>query len=129
RPERVRLLERARVHFLVLGLVDEGAFLPLRGNIIDFVRHHSASGRWRTLPARCSFPWLIMRRCRDARQDWPFSTLPLARSVRRSVRYWTRHARPLGPGIRLFLVNVGKAWIAGQARPRPRVSYRLGRKS
>ena len=38
-PEPVRVLERARVHLLVLGLVDKAALLPLRRNIVHLVRH------------------------------------------------------------------------------------------
>src|SRR5215831_331779 len=39
RPELVGVLQRRRVHFLVLGLVHEGVRLPLRGHIINLVRH------------------------------------------------------------------------------------------
>ena len=39
RPEAVRVLERARVHLLVLVRVDIGAFLPLRRNVVDFLGH------------------------------------------------------------------------------------------
>ena len=43
RPEAVRVLDRARVHLLVLGRVDIGALRPLRRDIVDFVRHVFAS--------------------------------------------------------------------------------------
>jgi hypothetical protein len=44
-PEAIRVLERARVHLLVLVGVDIGAFLPLRWNIVDLLGHLSSSTR------------------------------------------------------------------------------------
>ena len=38
-PKAVGVLERARVHLLVLVGVDIGAFLPLRRNVVDFLGH------------------------------------------------------------------------------------------
>ncbi len=40
-PEAVRVLERARIHFLVFRLVDEGALGPGRRNVIDLVGHRT----------------------------------------------------------------------------------------
>src|SRR6185369_16987750 len=42
-PETVRILDGARVHFLVLGLVHVGAFSPIGRNVIDLVRHQTSS--------------------------------------------------------------------------------------
>ena len=38
-PKAVGIGERACVHFLVFGLVDEGALGPLGGNFVDLIRH------------------------------------------------------------------------------------------
>ncbi len=40
-PEAVRVLHRARVHLLVLGLVDVGALLPFRRNVVDLLGHRN----------------------------------------------------------------------------------------
>src|SRR5215467_5741993 len=42
-PETVRILDRSRVHFLVLGFVHVGAFPPIGRNVIDPVRHRASS--------------------------------------------------------------------------------------
>src|SRR5262249_52597772 len=42
-PETVRILDRARVHFLVLGFVHVGAFPPIGRNVIDLIRHRASS--------------------------------------------------------------------------------------
>ena len=38
-PEAIRIGDRARVHFVVLGVIDEGALAPLRRNVVDFLGH------------------------------------------------------------------------------------------
>src|SRR5262249_43374185 len=43
-PEPVGVLDRARVHVPVLGLVDEGALLPFRGTVVGFPGHRFPPG-------------------------------------------------------------------------------------
>ena len=38
-PELVRVGDRGRVHLLVLGVVEEGALLPFRRDVVDFLGH------------------------------------------------------------------------------------------
>src|SRR5579885_1351055 len=38
-PKAVRIGERLRIHFLVLGVVNEGALAPLGGHFVNFIRH------------------------------------------------------------------------------------------
>ncbi len=38
-PEAVRVLDRTGIHFLVFGVVDEGAFAPFDRHIVDFLGH------------------------------------------------------------------------------------------
>ena len=38
-PEAVRIGERALVHFLVVGFVDEGVLRPIGGDLVDLIRH------------------------------------------------------------------------------------------
>src|SRR5262249_18418082 len=42
-PETVRILDRACVHFLVLGFIHVGAFPPIGRNVIDLVGHRTSS--------------------------------------------------------------------------------------
>ena len=61
-PEAVRVLDRARVHLLVFGVVEIGARLPLRRHLVDLAGHLHPSG---TRGRRLAGPWLfaaIMRR-------------------------------------------------------------------
>ena len=51
-PEAVRVVDRARVHLLVLGVVDIGALLPLGRNVVNLVRHRPSSTRARLGPVR-----------------------------------------------------------------------------
>ncbi len=92
-PESVRILERARVHLLVLGGVDIGALLPLRRNVVDLFRHHRPPGAAAENTARnCSSPGrrfrtamlsgAIMRRRPHERQDGEPSTLVAAMRAR-----------------------------------------------
>ena len=59
-PERVGVLDRGRVHLLVLGVVDERAALPLSRNVVNLVSDivtppaHSAPGSQETM---CRAPW------------------------------------------------------------------------
>ena len=55
-PEAVRILDRARVHLIVLGVVDQSALLPIGRNVIDLVGHRNSSQptlRRGRLLARC----------------------------------------------------------------------------
>src|SRR5437879_4316988 len=38
-PEAVRILDRARIHVAILGIVDEGALFPVRRNLVNLLRH------------------------------------------------------------------------------------------
>ena len=42
-PEAVRIFDRARIHFIVLGLVRVGAFPPFSRHVIDLFRHGISS--------------------------------------------------------------------------------------
>ena len=44
-PERVGILERGRVHVAVFGVVDEGALLPNRWNVINLFAHRAPPSR------------------------------------------------------------------------------------
>ena len=73
-PEAVRVGDRALVHLLVLGLVDEGALLPLGGNLVDLVVGHRllhAQPRFRARPRDLACRG-IMRRRADERQGGAF---------------------------------------------------------
>src|SRR5262249_18816797 len=60
-PEPVRILDRAGVHLVVLGLVDEGALFPLRRNSVDLLRHRSLQLRRLNMPRYG--PFLMVRSC------------------------------------------------------------------
>src|SRR3981081_4963049 len=40
-PESVGIADRARVHLLVLGLIDPGALGPIRRHVVNLLRHYT----------------------------------------------------------------------------------------
>ncbi len=105
RPEAGRILERARVHVLVLGRIDEGACLPFRRNIVDLLGHRFLqAARSAMFRAQDHFS-AIMRRRPNEPQGLPDSTLVV-------VKLW-------------FAAVVGVAavlpqrWCRGSSAPAP----------
>src|SRR5207302_5222177 len=109
RPEPVRIPDRAGVHLLVFGVVDEGALLPLRRNIVDLLRHRSLQLRRPNMPRHGSFllSCAIMRRWPDERQARISSTLIVelprpAASAPRGTGGRPRGGVPDGPPTRAY---------------------------
>src|SRR5262245_29468372 len=86
-PETVRILDRARVHFLVLGFVHVGAFPPIGRNVIDLVRHRASSR-----PTHYTEGTLFVS------AFWPYYAMVPARRTRRGFPLLSRHfPGPYGP--------------------------------
>ena len=125
-PEAVRVVDRARVHLLVLGVVDVGALLPLGRDVVDLLGHF-LSPRARILQAApynlFSLP-PIMRRCVDLRQDGQRSTLVRDRPSRAASGGRTRrnrHGTHVPAGVRRFRRDVrhGRAGAELSGPPDP----------
>src|SRR5882757_8546934 len=68
-PESVGVADRARIHLLILGLIDPGTFGPIRGHVVDFLRHLTPSTLAASGDDQPSFIVItIMRRPRWRRQ-------------------------------------------------------------
>ena len=64
-PEAVGIADRARIHLLVLGVVDIGALGPIRGHVVNFLGHHSLHslrGQCDGAPQAVLIVAMIMRR-------------------------------------------------------------------
>src|SRR5262249_4504931 len=83
-PETVRILDRAHVHFLVLGFVHVGAFPPIGRNVIDLVRHRASSR-----PTHYAEGALFVS------AFWPYYATVPARPTRRGLPLLSRYSRPL----------------------------------
>src|SRR5262249_29177256 len=83
-PETVRILDRACVHFLVLGFIHVGAFPPIGRNVIDLVGHRTSSRpiHYAEGALFVSAFWLH------------YATVP-ARPTRRGLPLLSRYSRPL----------------------------------
>src|SRR5215475_11839360 len=83
-PETVRILDRARIHFLVLGFVDVGAFPPIGRNVIDLLRHQTSSR-----PTCCAEGALFVS------AFWPYYATVIARPTRRGLPLLSRYSAAL----------------------------------
>ena len=103
-PEPVRVLDRALVHLLVLGVVDEAALLPLGRNLVNLVGHTFllVRAQFRAPGRAIALFWVnIMRRRLRQRQGRPPATFVAATvGIARSAANMRRPAPNAGNDVR-----------------------------